>query len=105
MGMGMGIDFENPMGMGMGMGMTFENGYEWGIAIPAPNPPHTHPYLDRIEFALNSSYTPIPTHDLFVEPINHTCFIFIVVHFYHHIVSLCQSYLQPSCQFVRVLGA
>ena len=27
MGMGMGIDFENPMDMGMGMGMTFENGY------------------------------------------------------------------------------
>jgi len=27
MGMGMRIDFENPMGMGMGMRMTFENGY------------------------------------------------------------------------------
>jgi len=41
-GMGMGIDFENPMGIGMDIGMTFENGYGCRYNYTAPNPPHTH---------------------------------------------------------------
>ena len=36
MGMGTGIDFENPMGMDMGMGMTFENGYGCGYSYTRP---------------------------------------------------------------------
>jgi len=38
MGMGMRIDFENPIGMGMGIGMTFENGYGFGYNSILPVP-------------------------------------------------------------------
>ena len=38
MNIGMGIDFENPMGIGMGMGMTFENGYGCGYSYTRPEP-------------------------------------------------------------------
>ena len=42
MGLGMRIDFENPMGIDIGMGITFENGYECGYnsthVVPASRP-------------------------------------------------------------------
>ena len=38
MGMGMGIDFENPMGMGTDIGMTFENGYGCRYSYTCPEP-------------------------------------------------------------------
>ena len=38
MGMGTGIDFENPMRMGVGMRMTFENGYECQYSYTRPEP-------------------------------------------------------------------
>ena len=49
MGMGMRIDFANPMGMGYGYGMIFENGYGCGYSstrpVPAPRPSPHYPYL------------------------------------------------------------
>ena len=36
MGIGMRIDFENPMDIGMNMGMTFENKYGWGYSYTRP---------------------------------------------------------------------
>jgi len=44
MGMGMGLNFENPMGMGMGMGMIFENRYGCGYSYTRPKPAQ-HPSL------------------------------------------------------------
>jgi len=38
MGIGMGIDSENPMGMGVGMGMTFENRYGCKYSYTCPTP-------------------------------------------------------------------
>ena len=38
MGIGMGIDFKNPMGVSMGMGMIFENGYGCGYNYTRPEP-------------------------------------------------------------------
>jgi len=38
MGMGMGIDFENPMRMVMGMGITFENGNGCRYSYTRPEP-------------------------------------------------------------------
>jgi len=48
MGMGMGINFENPIGMGMGMsmGMIFENGYRCGYSYTRPTPiPKSKQYI------------------------------------------------------------
>ena len=36
MGLGMGIDFENPMGMGVEIGITFENEYGYGYSYTRP---------------------------------------------------------------------
>jgi len=49
MGMGMWIDFENPMDMGMSMGMTFENGYECRYNYTRPTPIPNSIRLGRIE--------------------------------------------------------